>query len=174
MFFIVIQECRVLFTEYVSGLKNWNLFESKLFLDFIPCQFFPVLILSFQRNGTLPEVHNINTGDTGMQEFGLITQLNGRETLPFWLDPPCNSLKASEGSFFPPRHFTKKDIVHIYDKDLCRSFPFEYKGPVVKHGKSIFLNSTNTTIGVVCRLVCKTLVLRNTPFNNTEGKCLQL
>lgn len=89
----------------------------------------------FQRNGTLPEVHNIYTGDTNMQEFGLITKLNGKETLPFWPEAPCNELKASEGSFFPPRSLTNSDVVHLYDKDLCRIFPFEYRRPVTKHGK---------------------------------------
>lgn len=73
-----------------------------------------------------------------MQEFGLITKVNGRETLPFWSEAPCNALSASEGSFFPPREFTKSNIVNLYDKDLCRIFPMQYRGPVTKHGKYTF------------------------------------
>lgn len=72
-----------------------------------------------------------------MQEFGLINHLDGRTTLPYWSEAPCNSLRASEGSFFPPRHYTKSDFIHIYDKDLCRIFPFQYRGPASKHGKYI-------------------------------------
>ncbi|XP_018563143.1 scavenger receptor class B member 1 [Anoplophora glabripennis] len=90
--------------------------------------------LFINRNGTLPEVHNIYTGMTGMQEFGLLDNLNGKDTLPFWKEAPCNALRASEGSFFPPRYFTKADIVHIYDKDLCRILPMQYRRSVTKHG----------------------------------------
>ncbi|KAG5889692.1 hypothetical protein JTB14_010030 [Gonioctena quinquepunctata] len=102
--------------------------------------------LLINRNGTLPEIHNINTGSTGMEEFGLITRLNGRDVLPFWKEDPCNELRASEGSFFPPRYYTNADIVHIYDKDLCRSFPLQYRGPVTKHGISADLFTPPETI----------------------------
>ncbi|XP_060532745.1 lysosome membrane protein 2 [Cylas formicarius] len=92
--------------------------------------------LLITRNGTLPEVHNIQTGASGMTDFGLITSLNGKTTLPYWNDPPCNDIRASEGSFFPPRHYTNEDIVFLYDKDLCRTFPMQYRKLVNKHGIS--------------------------------------
>jgi len=38
------------------------------------------------------------------------------------------------GSFFPPRDQTGADIVHIWDKDLCRTLPLQYRGPVEKTG----------------------------------------
>ncbi|CAD0206846.1 unnamed protein product [Chrysodeixis includens] len=41
---------------------------------------------------------------------------------------------ASEGSFFPPRSVTKADIIHIYDKDLCRILPMQYREDVYKDG----------------------------------------
>lgn len=37
-----------------------------------------------------------------------------------------------EGSFFPPRDQTGADIVHVWDKDLCRTLPLQYRGPVEK------------------------------------------
>ncbi|XP_030753004.1 lysosome membrane protein 2-like [Sitophilus oryzae] len=89
--------------------------------------------LLISRNGTLAEVHNMYTGETGMQEFGLLANLNGKETLPYWDEAPCNDLTASEGSFFPPRYFTKRDVVYLYDKDLCRTFPFQYRESGEKH-----------------------------------------
>ncbi|XP_015122216.1 scavenger receptor class B member 1 [Diachasma alloeum] len=88
------------------------------------------------RNGTLNEVSTIFTGHTDMKEFGLINRLNGLDRLPFWSDEPCNSISASEGSFFPPRDSTGEDIVHVYDKDLCRVLPMQYRGPVEKAGIS--------------------------------------
>ncbi|XP_012230409.1 scavenger receptor class B member 1 [Linepithema humile] len=86
------------------------------------------------RNGTLSEMHTIFTGHTSMKEFGLLNRLNGLDHLPYWPNAPCNSITASEGSFFPPRELTGSDIVHIWDKDLCRTMPLQYRGPVEKTG----------------------------------------
>ncbi|EZA58061.1 hypothetical protein DMN91_006308 [Ooceraea biroi] len=84
------------------------------------------------RNGTLTEVSTIYTGHTDMKKFGLISRLNGLDHLPYWPTAPCNAIAASEGSFFPPRDRTGADIVHVWDKDLCRTIPFQYRGPVEK------------------------------------------
>ncbi|KAK9294921.1 hypothetical protein QLX08_010614 [Tetragonisca angustula] len=86
------------------------------------------------RNGTLEEVSTIFTGHTDMKEFGLINRLNGLDHLPYWPNSPCNSIRASEGSFFPPRDKTGADIIHIWDKDLCRTLPLKYRGPTEKSG----------------------------------------
>lgn len=86
------------------------------------------------RNGTLDEVSTIYTGRKGMENFGLLDRLNGLDHLPYWDSPPCNSIRASEGSFFPPRDVTKSDIVHVYDKDLCRVWPLRYRKEVVENG----------------------------------------
>ncbi|XP_017756688.1 PREDICTED: scavenger receptor class B member 1 [Eufriesea mexicana] len=86
------------------------------------------------RNGTLEEVSTIFTGHTDMKEFGLINRLNGLDRLPYWPKEPCNSIRASEGSFFPPRDKTGSDIVHVWDKDLCRTLPLKYRGPTEKSG----------------------------------------
>ncbi|CAK9833770.1 Scavenger receptor class B member 1 [Anthophora retusa] len=86
------------------------------------------------RNGTLNEVSTIFTGHTDMKEFGLINRLNGLNHLPYWSNAPCNSIRASEGSFFPPRDRTGADIIHVWDKDLCRTLPLKYNGPTEKSG----------------------------------------
>lgn len=87
-----------------------------------------------QRNGTLPEVYTIHTGHSGMDNFGYYDRINGADTLPFWPAAPCNSIKASEGSLFPPRDVTGLDTVFVYDKDVCRTLPFTYKRPVIQNG----------------------------------------
>ncbi|XP_017886881.1 scavenger receptor class B member 1 [Ceratina calcarata] len=86
------------------------------------------------RNGTLNEVSTIFTGHTDMREFGLINRLNGLDRLQYWPNAPCNSIRASEGSFFPPRDQTGADIIHVWDKDLCRTLPLKYRGPTEKSG----------------------------------------
>ncbi|XP_015586555.1 scavenger receptor class B member 1 [Cephus cinctus] len=98
------------------------------------------------RNGTLNEVSTIYTGHTGMTNFGIINRLNGLDRLPYWPDAPCNSIRASEGSFFPPRDTTGEDIVHIWDKDLCRVLPLQYRGPSEKTGIKADLYTPSDTI----------------------------
>ncbi|CAG2063021.1 unnamed protein product, partial [Timema podura] len=38
------------------------------------------------------------------------------------------------GSFFPPRDLTHEDIVHVYDKDLCRILPLQFQSMTEKDG----------------------------------------
>ncbi|KMY96985.1 lysosome membrane protein 2 isoform X1 [Drosophila simulans] len=86
------------------------------------------------RNGTLTEVSSVKTGMDSMDQFGYIDQLNGLDHLPHWNEPPCTSIAGSEGSFFPPRELTKSEVVHIYDKDLCRIIPLKYVESLEKDG----------------------------------------
>lgn len=90
--------------------------------------------LLLRRNGTLNEVSTIYTGHTTMEEFGYMDKLNGLDHLPYWPDSPCNNIRASEGSFFPPRKYTQSDVVHVYDKDLCRILPLHFRGMTSKNG----------------------------------------
>ncbi|KAG7208444.1 hypothetical protein KM043_014671 [Ampulex compressa] len=100
------------------------------------------------RNGTLSEVSTIFTGHTNMNEFGLINRLNGLDHLPYWPRAPCNSIRASEGSFFPPRDKTGANVVHVWDKDLCRVLPLEYRGPTQKSGiKADLYTPTDVVFG---------------------------
>ncbi|XP_065208323.1 lysosome membrane protein 2 [Planococcus citri] len=85
------------------------------------------------RNGTLADTATIFNGEKGWENFGYMDRLNGLDHLPYW-DPPCNSIAASEGSLFPPRSVTKSDIVHLYDKDLCRIWPMQYRYETTKKG----------------------------------------
>ncbi|XP_020814473.1 lysosome membrane protein 2-like isoform X1 [Drosophila serrata] len=86
------------------------------------------------RNGTLTEVSSVKTGMESMDQFGYIDSLNGMDHLPHWGEEPCTSIAGSEGSFFPPRDLTKSEMVHIYDKDLCRIIPLKYVKSLEKDG----------------------------------------
>ncbi|XP_061727775.1 scavenger receptor class B member 1 [Cydia pomonella] len=90
--------------------------------------------LLLARNGTLDEVSTIYTGQKSMSRFGYLDKINGLDHLPHWKDSPCNDIRASEGSFFPPRAVTKSDLVHVYDKDICRILPLQYRRDIYKDG----------------------------------------
>ncbi|XP_045458032.1 scavenger receptor class B member 1 [Melitaea cinxia] len=89
--------------------------------------------LLLARNGTLEEVSTIYAGQD-MEKFGYLDKLNGLDHLPYWPESPCNDIRASEGSFFPPKLIAKSDIVYVYDKDLCRIMPFKYRKSLYKEG----------------------------------------
>lgn len=75
-----------------------------------------------------------------MEKFGYLDQLNGMDQLPFWDSEPCTNISASEGSFFPPREYTNNDMRYVYDKDLCRIIPLEFRNTVYKDGMYIDVN----------------------------------
>uniref|UniRef100_A0A0A9YEL4 Scavenger receptor class B member 1 n=2 Tax=Lygus hesperus TaxID=30085 RepID=A0A0A9YEL4_LYGHE len=91
-------------------------------------------LLIGRNQSLLRDVETIYTGHTSMNDFGLLHHLNGLDHLPYWEEPPCNSIRASEGSLFPPRDVTHEDVVHIFDKDLCRIWPLRYRHDEEKHG----------------------------------------
>lgn len=43
------------------------------------------------------------------------------------------------GSFFPPRDITGANVVYIWDKDVCRTLPLIYRGPMEKFGIKVDL-----------------------------------
>ncbi|XP_014280530.1 scavenger receptor class B member 1 isoform X2 [Halyomorpha halys] len=94
-------------------------------------------LLIGRNTSIMNDVETIYTGHTDMKDFGLLAKLNGLDHLPYWDSEPCNSIKASEGSFFPPRETTKEDVVHIYDKDICRIWPFKYRYDMEKNGINV-------------------------------------
>ncbi|XP_026680876.1 protein peste [Diaphorina citri] len=108
--------------------------NTRFILPNIPLLLVSLCLSFFQRNGTISEVQTIYTGHGGMENFGYMDKLNGLDHLPYWDEAPCNAIKASEGSFFPPRDLTKSDLVHVYDKDLCRIWPLRYRRDVEKDG----------------------------------------
>lgn len=75
-----------------------------------------------------------------MDKFGYLDQLNGMDSLPFWDSEPCTNITASEGSFFPPREYTNTDMRYVYDKDLCRIIPLEFRNNIYKDGKFFISN----------------------------------
>lgn len=115
------------FTEFPKDVTKVILVSLSIILQMSHISF-------LQRNGTLNEVSTIYTGHSSMEEFGYLDKLNGLDHLPYWLDSPCNKIRASEGSFFPPRKYTHSDVVHVYDKDLCRIYPLHFHGMTSKNG----------------------------------------
>ena len=45
----------------------------------------------------------------------------------------CNRIHGTDGSLFPP-HVKENQIFHIFNKDICRSLPIEYKETVQHFG----------------------------------------
>lgn len=69
------------------------------------------------------------TGVNDITKFGIIDKFNGNSQLAHWTKPECNRLNGSDGSIFPP-HIAKTDMIHVYDKDLCRLLPLSFEKEV--------------------------------------------
>ena len=78
------------------------------------------------------------TGEENLMSIGRVTKWNekGRK-LPmngFWhqtnVNDTCNTFnKATDGSVFHPE-IQKNEILQIFNRDLCRSLPLQYKDTV--------------------------------------------
>lgn len=77
-----------------------------------------------QKNGTSPDVVTMFTGADDMAHYGIFERYNMKPSLGHWTTAACNSIAGSDGSIFPP-HITREDMLHVYDKDLCRLLPLK-------------------------------------------------
>ncbi|CAH0699558.1 unnamed protein product [Spodoptera exigua] len=79
------------------------------------------------KNGTVSERFTINTGEYDKDKMNIIEQFDGKDHLTFWGSPECNSIKASDGSIFPPSQLDKATTLHVFYPNLCRRLPFQYE-----------------------------------------------
>ncbi|XP_022824197.1 scavenger receptor class B member 1-like [Spodoptera litura] len=79
------------------------------------------------KNGTVSERFTINTGEYDKDKMNIIEQFDGNDHLTFWGSPECNSIKASDGSIFPPSQLDKTTTLHVFYPNLCRRLPFQYE-----------------------------------------------
>ncbi|XP_066906786.1 scavenger receptor class B member 1 isoform X1 [Halyomorpha halys] len=85
--------------------------------------------LLYGKNGTSKDIMTVFTGANDITKYGLVDRFNGMSHLPHWKSEECNRLAGSDGSIFPP-HITKNTTLYVFDKDLCRLLPLQFKKEV--------------------------------------------
>lgn len=78
---------------------------------------------------SIKDLVTVFTGVNDITQFGIIDKYNGNSQLGHWSKPECNRINGSDGSIFPP-HIQRTDMIHVYDKDLCRLLPLSFEKEV--------------------------------------------
>ncbi|KAG6796146.1 scavenger receptor class B member 1 [Apis mellifera caucasica] len=90
--------------------------------------------LLYGKNGTMPDLFTIYTGQEDIGKYGILDNYNGKRNLGHWTTSECDSIAGTDGSIFPPR-ITKDTVLKIFDKDLCRALPLVFKEEVITPGR---------------------------------------
>ena len=94
----------------------------------------------YGKNDTEEKEFKIDTGKNNILDLGSIVKYDNKTHLSTWYDSEeeagektCNRIHGTDGSLFPP-YVKENQIFHIFNKDLCRSLPIEYKETVQHFG----------------------------------------
>ncbi|XP_050519732.1 lysosome membrane protein 2-like [Daktulosphaira vitifoliae] len=82
------------------------------------------------RRGLSADRITIHSGVGNLDELGIITRYNGRDSLNVWKTDECNRLDGSDGSQFPPTTLSRDSRLYVFHMNLCRKFPLIYKEDV--------------------------------------------
>ncbi|XP_066991108.2 lysosome membrane protein 2 isoform X2 [Anabrus simplex] len=82
------------------------------------------------RDGINPSTVTVETGAREIDRLGIITRVNGKNRLDAWGDTDCSRMDGSDGTMFPPRLVQRKERLHLFNKDMCRRLPLEFKKEV--------------------------------------------
>lgn len=85
-------------------------------------------------NNTKQARYTVMRGVKNIHDTGRLIALNDEPTLKlFKHDERCNVINGTDKLFYPP--FQKKnDIIWVYSKDACRSFPLRYNSTKTVRG----------------------------------------
>lgn len=86
------------------------------------------------RDGVTRTTVTVETGAKDMDRLGLITRVGGRERLDAWGDTNCSRMDGSDGTMFPPKLVQNRSRLHIFNKDMCRRLPIEFRDEVEIRG----------------------------------------
>ncbi|KAK2583550.1 hypothetical protein KPH14_009504 [Odynerus spinipes] len=98
----------------------------------IPYENFGILASA---NGVSQDRITMCTGSDDLNNLGLITRINGKNTQNIWGDEKCDRIYGTDGSLFPPNWIHDRNTtLHVYAKELCRPMPFRFDGYNETHG----------------------------------------
>ncbi|KAI4455045.1 scavenger receptor class b type-1 sr-b1 [Holotrichia oblita] len=82
------------------------------------------------RNGTVPYVSTLHTGERNMKNYGILSKVNGFDTVGLWKGD-CDSVAASDGNLFPPNLIRNKKNISVYLPELCRKLSYHFQEEVL-------------------------------------------
>lgn len=82
------------------------------------------------RKGISIDNFTIFTGEDTLDNLGRVYAMNGETEVNNWSTENCNKIDGSDGSQFTPSMVDKTQILQIFIKSFCRSFPLVYESEV--------------------------------------------
>nr|QHR83074.1 sensory neuron membrane protein 1 [Ceracris nigricornis] len=79
------------------------------------------------KNGTVDNNRlRVKRGIENIDELGRVVAFNGENKLATWRGDPCNDLRGTDSTIFPP-FITPNDTIHIFAHDICRSMHADFE-----------------------------------------------
>lgn len=99
--------------ESISELMGRELLPNNTFAFFI------------ERNGSIPDHVEIDTGVFDYKTFGNIKTWRGRPDLDIWDGPTCNMINGTDSTIYAP-FVTKQRVLRVFEAEVCRSLHLTY------------------------------------------------
>jgi len=109
--------------DLLWGYKD-KLFQLGKMVDAIPYEQFGLMVS--KANVSVNEV-TVHTGQYNMSRLGAIVRYNGDSNVTHWGSDECNQIEGSDGTQFPPPLVHPGARLTVYNRDLCRRLPFDFK-----------------------------------------------
>merc|ERR1712012_170467 len=91
---------------------------------------FPLFGLFVGRNATDRGTTEVKTGLKNRDELGKIVKIDKKSKLKWWFGDKCNEVKGTDGFIYKP-NVKKSDVLHVFNRDLCRSIPLVFEKDIV-------------------------------------------
>nr|XP_015834959.1 PREDICTED: sensory neuron membrane protein 1-like isoform X1 [Tribolium castaneum] len=92
-----------------------------------------MVVIFFQRNGSIPTRITIHRGVKNAADIGRVVTIDNKTDLDVWPEPECNAFRGTDGWVFPS-FLEKEDGIWTVASDLCRSFKAQYVEDLKFHG----------------------------------------
>nr|WBU77219.1 sensory neuron membrane protein [Odontothrips loti] len=90
----------------------------------IPYQKFGLMV---PKVGVSEHEITMHTGADDMNRLGQIVNFNGAVKQGVWKSDECDAIEGSDGSQFPPPKVATDARLYVYNRDMCRRMPLEFK-----------------------------------------------
>ncbi|XP_067294254.1 lysosome membrane protein 2-like isoform X3 [Pseudorasbora parva] len=81
--------------------------------------------LMYNKNGTHEGEFVFHTGEKNYMDYGKIDTWNGISQMNWWSSNQSNMINGTDGSVFHT-FLSRKELLYIFNADLCRSIPLSY------------------------------------------------
>lgn len=91
---------------------------------------YPLFGLFVGRNATVRGTQEVKTGLKNREDLGQIVKIDKKTKLKWWSGDKCNQVKGTDGFIYKP-NVQKTDVLHVFNRDLCRSIPLVFEKDIV-------------------------------------------